>query len=101
MTNDDKNLTNDNTNVPQTGVEGQQASLSDSESGVFGVALQQTETTADGNEVTAGQTFADESFAAMQGVDDGDTDAVLQKAATLTTQNRTFAPHAAKRRTRL
>lgn len=80
MTNDDKNLTNDNTNVPQTGVEGQQASLSDSESGAFGAALQQTETTADGTEVTAGQTFADESFAAMQGVDDGDTDAVLQKS---------------------
>ena len=80
MTNDDKNLTNDNTNVPQTGVEGQQASLSDSESGAFGAALQQTETTADGTEVTAGQTFADESFAAMQGVDEGDTDAVLQKS---------------------
>lgn len=78
MTNDDKNLTNDNTNVPQTGVEGQQASLSDNESGAFGAALQQTETTADGTEVTVGQTFADESFAAMQGVDDGDTDAVLQ-----------------------
>ena len=80
MTNDDKKLTNDNTNVPQTGVEGQQASLSDSESGAFGAALQQTETTADGTEVTAGQTFADESFAAMQGVNEGDTDAVMQKS---------------------
>ena len=78
MTNDDKNLTNDNTNVPQTGVEGQQASLSDSESGAFGAALQQTETTADGTEVTVGQTFADETFAAMQGVDEGDKDVVLQ-----------------------
>ena len=80
MTNDDKNLTNDNTNVPQIGVEGQQTSLSSNESGAFGAALQQTETTADGTEVTAGQTFADESFADIQGVDEGDTDAVLQKS---------------------
>ena len=87
MTNDDKNLTNDNTNVPQKSVEGQQASLSDNESGAFDATLQQTETTADGTEVTAdgtevtaGQTFADESFAAIQGVDEGDTDAVLQKS---------------------
>lgn len=77
MTNDNKNLTNDNTNVPQTDVEEQQASLSDSESGAFATAMQQAETTADGTEVTAEQTFADESFPVGQGVD-GNADVAMQ-----------------------